>query len=230
MREAHTQSGFTLLETVVAIGLILFGVLSMMLLSLVTLYAGRNSEDEFLATQFAQEGIEVVRSIRDSNWLAYDSDSTTLWNAGLYADGVEGPIYTAVIFAEDLSAGRTLQFFVPAETGGGCFDLADEILSYDCEAIWYDDGLKFYNQGATSEFNPNIYTATPFSRIIKLYPVCRNITTNAEQIITSGQCTDLGSTFTQVGIDSVVEIRWSSRFGQRTYILEEKLYNWKYEQ
>ncbi|MDX1535469.1 MAG: prepilin-type N-terminal cleavage/methylation domain-containing protein [Candidatus Spechtbacterales bacterium] len=73
------EKGFTLLEVLISIFVLTVGVGSMLVLisdSLQTISATRNS---VVAANLAQEGIEVVRGIRDSNWIdgnAYDTGIT----------------------------------------------------------------------------------------------------------------------------------------------------------
>lgn len=64
---AH-QGGFTLVEVIVAISIIVVGVIGTMGLATKTLAAGADNERRVNATNLAREGIELVRNIRDSNW------------------------------------------------------------------------------------------------------------------------------------------------------------------
>jgi prepilin-type N-terminal cleavage/methylation domain-containing protein len=75
------NKGFTLVEVLVAL-FILFTVVSATT-SLVNSALGtiQNSKAKFVASGLVQEGIEIVRNIRDSNWLKYDQG--VLWNEGL---------------------------------------------------------------------------------------------------------------------------------------------------
>jgi type II secretory pathway pseudopilin PulG len=61
--------GLTLLEVIIAIGIILFGFASAMILLAESYQAVRGAENYLVAAQLAQEAIEVVVNIRDSNWI-----------------------------------------------------------------------------------------------------------------------------------------------------------------
>ncbi len=74
-------AGFTLLETIVAVGLIVTGLVSALALITNSLFYVSNIQDRLIAANLAAEGIEVVRNIRDNNWL-----QNLAWNNGL-ADG-----------------------------------------------------------------------------------------------------------------------------------------------
>jgi len=72
------NSGFTLLETIVAVGLIVVGLVSALALITTSLFYVSNIQDRLAAANLAAEGIEVVRNIRDNNWL-----QNKAWNNGL---------------------------------------------------------------------------------------------------------------------------------------------------
>lgn len=73
------QKGFTLLEVVFTIGIITIGI--------VGIHNGLNyaiektyeAREFFVATYLAQEGIEIVKNIRDTNWI----EEAAEWNDGL---------------------------------------------------------------------------------------------------------------------------------------------------
>src|SRR3989338_926864 len=77
--------GFTLLEVVIAMGLIMTSMVAIFGMAVYNLKAAESSRDQFLAGQLAQEGVEIVRSIRDSNWLA-NPDDNDAWLDGLVGD------------------------------------------------------------------------------------------------------------------------------------------------
>lgn len=61
--------GFSLLETLVVIAVITVGLVGVMGLIVYITSIGQVSPNEIIAANLAQEGIEVVRNIRDGNWL-----------------------------------------------------------------------------------------------------------------------------------------------------------------
>ena len=71
-------AGFTLIETVVALALIVSGVVGAFSLALTGVTDASVSKNKLIAVNLAQEGIELVRKIRDdnelagnANWVAY---------------------------------------------------------------------------------------------------------------------------------------------------------------
>lgn len=75
------MKGFTLLETIVAVGLIVVGLVSALALITTSLFYVSNIQDRLAAANLMAEGLEVTRNIRDNNWL-----QSLAWNNGL-ADG-----------------------------------------------------------------------------------------------------------------------------------------------
>lgn len=70
----QVQKGFTLLESIIAIGIFTVGIsVSINLISSSLTNAGVRTRDKIIAGYLAQEGIEAVRSIRDNNWIAGNS-------------------------------------------------------------------------------------------------------------------------------------------------------------
>lgn len=76
------QAGFTLIETMVAIGVIVIGLMSSLALITNALSVFSNIQDRLIVANLAAEGVEVVRNIRDNNWLQNPGDASK-WNLGL---------------------------------------------------------------------------------------------------------------------------------------------------
>lgn len=71
--------GYTLLETVVAVAMLIGGVSVVYSTSANTLAHTYNNQHRLTASYLVQEGVEVVRNIRDQNWL----DGAADWRNGL---------------------------------------------------------------------------------------------------------------------------------------------------
>jgi len=80
-------NGFTLMEAIVAIFLITTGIIGVLSLITQTVSSATLSKDRLTAAYLAQEGIEIIRNIRDTNWLEQYTDPTNLWDEGLTACG-----------------------------------------------------------------------------------------------------------------------------------------------
>jgi len=69
------KRGQGLLETTVALGVIMTGLVSVISLTIGNLTNQRSAALRYQAVNLAREGIELVRNQRDSNWLAGESAS-----------------------------------------------------------------------------------------------------------------------------------------------------------
>ena len=73
-----SHKGFTLIEIMVAISVITIGVVGIYSLAPKVISITFANFDKFVASQLSQEGIEMVRNIRDTNLLNWSS-----WDSGL---------------------------------------------------------------------------------------------------------------------------------------------------
>jgi len=81
MKKFFSEEGQGLLEAVFAIGILLITSGAILALAVSNVVGQKASEFQVRANNLAREGIEAVRSIRDSNWLAGDD-----WDSGLQGD------------------------------------------------------------------------------------------------------------------------------------------------
>lgn len=72
----NCQKGFTLVETLVALVILTVALIPILNLSSGAARVSASIQDNLVASGLAQEGVEVVRAIRDTNWFnnrAFDS-------------------------------------------------------------------------------------------------------------------------------------------------------------
>lgn len=81
------KKGFSLLEVLISITILLVGVSSAYYLIGTSVTSARTSQNKIIAAMLTQEGIEVVRNIRDNNWQQDARGIPTVWNSGLNANG-----------------------------------------------------------------------------------------------------------------------------------------------
>jgi hypothetical protein len=87
---SKNQRGFTLAETIAALFVFLVGIVAVMTLVSDTLRTSYKSAGKLTAIYLAQEGIEIVRNIRDENWINgrnWRSDSLTGCNLAIDVSG-----------------------------------------------------------------------------------------------------------------------------------------------
>jgi type II secretory pathway pseudopilin PulG len=75
-RTAHRNlsNGFTLIEGIIAVGVISSALIVGLTLAVSNLSAAQANSDRIIAGHLAREGVEVVRNIRDSNWMRRDAN------------------------------------------------------------------------------------------------------------------------------------------------------------
>jgi type II secretory pathway pseudopilin PulG len=83
-RQSQSGGGFTLIEVIVAIFLIIVGMVGVLITIQNIFPSIRIVSSQFTAAYLAQEGIEIVRNIRDTNWL---NPSNPDWNEGIFTCG-----------------------------------------------------------------------------------------------------------------------------------------------
>ncbi|MDP3970365.1 MAG: hypothetical protein Q8P90_01560 [bacterium] len=205
-------SGQTLLESLLAITVIVVGVVSLISLLVNARVSAEASLEEAVAGQIGRETIEAVRFIRDSNWLKRE--------AGLgvnYYDGLRGGSD-----ADDYNGIYAWNPEGSAETAV-LFDFTDNSINDD-SAIVYQDVMNYYRQSIIPQ--PG-WVDTGFRRWVSLYPICFDTTTGLEYLLTSDgtNCAyDL-----EVGIQVIVQVQWKGRAGLvHDRLIEDRLYNWKY--
>ncbi|KKW21380.1 MAG: hypothetical protein UY64_C0022G0005 [Parcubacteria group bacterium GW2011_GWA1_51_12] len=134
-----TGSGFTLLETIVALGIILGGISGAFGLALQGLSSASVAKNKLVAANLAEEGIELVRRIRDNNTIADISD-------GFY-DG--SPEWTAGIGS---AADCNQQYKIDVSNSA--------LLSYDMTPLRLDSATGLYTHSVGAE--------TPFRRVVEI--------------------------------------------------------------
>lgn len=77
----HTV-GFTLIEVIATFGILVAGLVPLLVAIQLGIRAGTESSNRLIALYLAQEGIELVRNIRDANWASGAS-----WDDEVSGDG-----------------------------------------------------------------------------------------------------------------------------------------------
>ena len=108
------DKAFTLIELVIAISLITVGAGAAFGVIQSTIGFTAITSSQLTASYLTQEGIEVIRNIRDSNWLAQGGDPVLLWDNGIAA-----------------SQDYRLDYQTRAFPDAGCSLGADGFLKYD---------------------------------------------------------------------------------------------------
>lgn len=89
--------GETLLEVIVALLVISMGAATATSLIITAIRANVFNKDSLIALNLAQEGLEYMRNLRDSNWLAYSANTQGCWNMATSTGTCVGPAYAGLI-------------------------------------------------------------------------------------------------------------------------------------
>ena len=77
------NEGFTLLETIIAIGIMTMALVGILGILSTSISVGKDIRLRHIAVNLAQEGVEVVHNIRNTNWVEQQETPTTAWDDGL---------------------------------------------------------------------------------------------------------------------------------------------------
>jgi prepilin-type N-terminal cleavage/methylation domain-containing protein len=93
MKQSKTkrQKGFTLIEVMIAMGILSFGVLSLVTVFTQGLVASNQVQIQYIAQQKAQEAMETIFTARDTRLLTY-AQIQNVSNGGVFLDGAQ-PLY-----------------------------------------------------------------------------------------------------------------------------------------
>lgn len=81
MPRTNSLMGFTLVETLVAVAILVAGIIGPLELISRSLHSAPFSKNNLIAYNLAQEGIELVRAIRDNNMLCDVNGGGRTWNS-----------------------------------------------------------------------------------------------------------------------------------------------------
>ena len=92
------KNGFTLLEAVISTSIVMIGIMGILIISQYMALIVYDARDKLTAVYLAKEGVEIVRNIRDTNFLKIQAgEAGVVWNTGL-----DSGIYEAQYNSENL--------------------------------------------------------------------------------------------------------------------------------
>lgn len=121
MMNGMQPRGFTLVETLVAITIIVTAIVGPMYAVQQAMGASMNARDQLIASSLAQEGIEYVRSVRDNNYLyTLKTGNARSWFYGLDATGGTNCMTADCIV--DPTQGTASRTITPLSLTGGLYN------------------------------------------------------------------------------------------------------------
>lgn len=209
------NQGQGLIELIIAIGVITVGLFAVWGLFISNYTSEREAAARLIGVNFAREGIEVVRNIRDSNWLL-ETENLSCSYPGYSNTSDPCPWYAGILTGDGTATVNNLQS--DSEATGP--DAATALnLDFSSNAITDDTTL--------------ISASTSYRRLITLRAICcadsdRNGKCDAAQVqaprIPGDQC---ANDELVAGVDATVQVSWMSNGATRQSIVSEQLFNWK---
>jgi len=92
--------GFTLIEIIAVLFVVSLGLIGVLSLIIQNIQSQSINRRRIIAYQLAQEGIELVRKTRDSNWVNADTWNKDLVNGNYYMDPLDSIPQTLISFDE----------------------------------------------------------------------------------------------------------------------------------
>lgn len=218
IRKKLNIKGETLAETIIALSILAIGITIASTVILNSMRNLTNAKQRVVAVNIAREGIEAVRSIRDSNWLLYSDRRRLCWNhepsAAAPCDGsrpIEPGVY---VVYKHVDQSWRLQL----DNGLGLVDLS--LVDIDDTLIDSDGDEDFANDtDMYNHMDPAVTTpfglwvkGTPFSRYIVIEYLENQPATPSDSIDTLGEWTALDAVMerpllNRMRVSSVVEWR-----------------------
>lgn len=208
-------NGFTLIEAVVAFGLIMVTVMGPVTLITRGLVSIAASKNKLVAVNLAQEGIEIIRLVRENNVLC---DSL---NGGNTRNWTDNPSANPVA-SMDSSAGYRIDANVISSPGGYCTPPSGPITSIpmpvlnasscSSQVLNIDaNGVYTYGAGTPTMYRRCVFVCTP--------PAVGKPCAAAPDADLAGREGDQ--------MDIVSEVYWTDRGNPRSLRLRDRLYNWR---
>lgn len=173
------KSGFTLVETLIAITVLLIAIVAPMTLAQEGILAARLAEDQIVAFYMAQEGVELVRNIRDEN--KYDGNpmlASPLDVCIVAVDSTEPGCYI-----DATNVGPDASFSTQSCSSGGCPVVRTDGTIYAYTAAGFEN-TKFtrnirtwYVPGSSNdEMRVEVTVTWPFRQSTRTYTLRSNLT------------------------------------------------------
>ena len=178
--------------------MVVTGVTAGLTLTSYNLTSAVASEGRLVAVNLAREGIEVIRNLRDTNWLAGNP-----WDNGITVPG----FYRLTVNFDESANQWT------AQTQAAGID--------SCAAcqIYFDAAAGIYSHNLAPE-------VTPYKRLITLREICWQEVLGEPAVLAAGQnCSDFGQEL--VGWEVISEVTWHEASRPHNLKVIDRLYDWR---
>ncbi len=83
IHSSSSPSGFTLVETIISVGLLALSIIGPIMLASQSIRASRDAQQHLEAIHLAEEGVEIIHSMRDNNSGQDNSTDRNEWLTGI---------------------------------------------------------------------------------------------------------------------------------------------------
>ena len=135
------RCGFTLIEMMITIAVVSIGLIGVYVTLQQTMSLSKYLYNRLEAASLAQEGIEIIRNIRDTNYIQHQTATSTPWDEGLATGNYE------VQYTDASKAAPLL---------------------YNCPGACNYDDLRFLKKEKNGFYNYDTGTPTKFKRRVYL--------------------------------------------------------------
>ncbi len=201
--ELGARGGFTLVETLVALAVILAATVGPVSLITRGLSDFSFSKNKLIATNLAQEGIELIRAVRETNIVCDILNGPTVWP---WNENPELPNPPSGNTFSTATAGIAVDLVTTTNCNvGGGVSIVVPILSASClEKLRFDPATGIYGNSGPEQ--------TIFTRCVSI-----QVPSNSpDSGIPAADQMDIISTVT-----------WNEKGNSKSMILQERLYNWR---
>jgi Tfp pilus assembly protein PilV len=199
LKQFFQQQGLTFIETIAAIGVLITGIVGGLTLTTFTLNSSVASEGRLKAANFAREGIEVIRQIRDSNWLAGNP-----WYGG--------------ILQNPESYYRLTVDFDPVNNIWTTEDQAVNIENCTNCQLYYQPDSGVFSHDISSEL-------TSYKRLITINRICWQEAIGEEAIMAAGQNCTAGTSL--IGYQLISQVTWTDNNRNHELKVIDRIYDWR---
>lgn len=193
---SSSHAGLSLIGVLVAVFILVGGAVVGAQLMARTEHTVGIARERFVATSLAQEGLELVQAVRDSNWFTHDAAETGDCATTRRADGRDECWLENLCDTTGQSTAAAHQLIIDRDPGSG-IAVVHSPSAQQSRLYLSPDGRWSHAIGAN---------ATPYQRIVTL------------------DCSAQAEPASQVTVTA--EVRWNSRQQDRQVVVSERLYNW----
>jgi len=220
-KNIKSGAGFTLLEVLIAISVFTIGLMGAMGLSFASYNDSANNLDRVVATNLAREGIELVRNLRDTNWLTIDSNKLCSSNQCTWDEYLKNPTWNGFLridYNDTFGGFKKLEY--ECLIGFVCYSGTPTDCT-DCELYKDANGYYAHDIAATG-------TLTKYSRSLKVEKICVDESLpepqDNEHLRNIKDACLVNEIYIGIRVASVV--KWEDN-GDKSVKIVNHLYNWR---